>query len=236
MNKPTRATGGLPASPGCRGPSEPPSEGPAYHTTLEYHDGASKARYLADKYRPALTGSVLDVGCGRRALASCLPRPDLYTGVDFKPPCDVTVNLERDPLPFDDDSYDTVTCLDVLEHLDAAHRVFDECCRVARSSVIISLPNPARDFLLNVFQQGAGKLKYYGFPGENPGNRHRWFFGFEEAEQFVRESAARNNWHVEQLDSAHDGGPYWLNGQGQDVLDHPNLTRGQLWAILQRRK
>ena len=203
-----------------------------YSTELDYTDGASKARYLADKYRAVLGGSVLDVGCGRRSLAGCLPRPDLYTGVDFKAPCDVVVNLEADPLPFEADSFDAVVCLDVLEHLDAAHRVFDELCRVARSRVIISLPNPARDFLFNVYQHGAGKLKYYGFPGENPGNRHRWFFGFEEAERFVRESAARNGWAVEQLDSAHDGGLYWLNGKGEDVLDHPNLTRGQLWAIL----
>ncbi|MCC7387136.1 MAG: class I SAM-dependent methyltransferase [Phycisphaerales bacterium] len=207
---------------------------PLYHTPLDYHDAATKALYLADKYRPILTGSVLDVGCGKRLVGDAVPRPDLYTGVDINPPCDVVVNLERDPLPFPDASFDVVTCCDVLEHLEAAHRVFDECCRVARSRVIIALPNPARDFIYNLYQNGAGKLKYYGFPGANPGNRHRWFFGFEEAERFVRDSAARNNWQVEQLDSAHDGGLYWLNGKGDDVLNHPNLTRGQLWAILKK--
>ncbi len=150
-----------------------------YHTDLSYDEAASKARYLADKYRSVLGGSVLDVGCGKRLVGECVPRPDLYTGVDMNPPCDCVVDLEREALPFAEANFDVVVCCDVLEHLEAAHRVFDECCRVARSRVIISLPNPARDFLRQVFSGSEGKLKYYGFPCENPGNRHRWFFGFE---------------------------------------------------------
>ena len=205
-----------------------------YRTDLSYDEAASKARYLVDKYRPVLGGSVLDVGCGQRLVGEAVPRPDLYTGVDMNPPCDVVVDLERELLPFEDASFDAVLCCDVLEHLEAAHRIFDECCRVARSRVIISLPNPARDFLRLVFSGSGGKLKYYGFPGENPGNRHRWFFGFEEAAEFVRTRASRNGWVVEQLDSMHDGCCYWLNGRGEDVLDCPNLQRGQLWAILMR--
>ena len=220
-----------PTHPFTHSPTHPR---PLYHTPLDYHDAATKALYLADKYRPVLHGSVLDVGCGKRLVGDAVPRPDLYTGIDINPPCDVIVDLERDPLPFPDASFDVVTCCDVLEHLEAAHRVFDECCRVARSRVIIALPNPARDFVYNLYQGGAGKLKYYGLPGANPGNRHRWFFGFEEAERFVHDSAARNHWQVEQLDSAHDAGLYWLNGKGEDVLNHPNLTRGQLWAILKK--
>ena len=205
-----------------------------YHTDLSYDEAASKARYLADKYRPVLGGSVLDIGCGKRLVGEAVPRPDLYTGVDVNPPCDRVVDLEREALPFGDASFDVVICCDVLEHLEAAHRMFDECCRVARSRVIISLPNPARDFLRQVFSGSEGKLKYYGFPGENPGNRHRWFFGFEEAAEFVRTSAGRNGWMIEQLDSMHDGCSYWLNSRGEDVLDCPNLQRGHLWAILKR--
>jgi hypothetical protein len=122
----------------------------------------------------------------------------------------------------------------VLEHLEAAHRIFDECCRVASSRVILSLPNPARDFLTQVYQGSGGKLLYYGLPNENPGNRHRWFFGFDDAVEFVRAGALRNGWTVEQLDSIHDGCMYWLNGKGVDVLDRPNLNRGHLWAILKK--
>ena len=205
-----------------------------YETQIDYTNGVEKAQFIADKYRPVLGGSVLDVGCGRRYLAGYVPRPDLYVGADMKPPCDVVVDLDREALPFADGSFDAVTCCDVLEHLDGAHRMLDECCRVSRSRVIISLPNPVRDFLVNLFAGSSGRLKYYGFPAEDPGNRHRWFFGFEEAAEFVRAGAARNGLVVEQLDSVHDGCNYWLDGEGRDVLDHPNVTRGQLWAILKR--
>jgi len=205
-----------------------------YTTALDYTDAVEKAHFLADKYAPVLAGSVLDVGCGGRHLADCVPRPDLYVGVDIKPPCDVVVDLDRERLPFDDASFDTVTCCDVLEHLDGAHRMFDECCRVSGSRVIIALPNPVRDFLVRVFAGSRGTLKYYGFPAEDPGNRHRWFFGFEEAAEFVRAGAARNGFAVEQLESVHDGCNYWLNAQGENVLGDSNITRGQLWAILRR--
>lgn len=216
-------------------PADDPATTPVrYATELDYDNGLEKARFLADKYRPVLGGSVLDVGCGRRRLAEFVPAPDRYVGVDMKPPCDVIVDLSTGTLPFDDMSFDAVTCCDVLEHLDAAHRMLDECCRVSRSRVIISLPNPVRDFLTQVFAGSRGRLKYYGFPPEDPGNRHRWFFGFEEAAEFVRAGAARNGFAVEQLDSVHDGCNYWLNARGEDVLDDPNITRGQLWAILKR--
>ncbi|VAX36204.1 hypothetical protein MNBD_PLANCTO03-945 [hydrothermal vent metagenome] len=205
-----------------------------YHTLLSYDDAATKARYLVEKYHSVLDGSVLDVGCGKRLIGDLVPKPDLYTGIDIKAPCDAVVDLEHEALPFEDHSFDAVICSDVLEHLEAAHQMFDECCRVARSRVIISLPNPARDFLRQVFGGSEGRLLYYGLPGENPGNRHRWFFGFEEAVEFVQAGASRNSWTVEQLDSIHDGCCYWLNGRGEDVLNCPNLTRGHLWAILKR--
>lgn len=205
-----------------------------YSTSLSYDSAETKAQYLVEKYRPVLVGSVLDVGCGKRLVGGQVPKPDLYVGIDIKLPCDVVVDLDCEALPFEDRSFDTVICSDVLEHLESAHRMFDECCRVARSRVIISLPNPARDFLVELYQGSGGRLTYYGFPAENPGNRHRWFFGFEEAAEFVRACATRNGWEVEQLDSIHDGCRYWLNGKDEDVLDCPNLTRGHLWAILKR--
>jgi len=205
-----------------------------YETALDYIDGQTKAEFLADKYQSVLGGSVLDVGCGRRYLASCLPATTRYVGVDFKQPCDVLVDLERGVLPFADKSFDTVVCADVLEHLDAAHAMLDSLCRVSASHVIIALPNPVRDFLVNLFAGSDGRLVYYGFPEENPGNRHRWFFGFDEAEAFVRAGASRNGFEVEQLESVHDGCNYWLNAEGENVLAHPNIVRGQLWAVLKR--
>ncbi|MBK7406570.1 MAG: methyltransferase domain-containing protein [Phycisphaerales bacterium] len=212
----------------------PASRTPHYSIEGEYTDRESKAVYIGRKYASVLGGSVLDVGCGAGLLRGHVRRPELYTGVDFAGLADVTIDLERGVLPFADRSFDTVVATDVLEHLEAAHAMFDECCRVARSRVIISLPNPARNFLTEVFAGSGGRMKYYGLPPENPGDRHRWFFGFEEAEAFVRAGAARNGLGVEQLDSSHDGCCYWLNGKGEDVLGSPNFKRGTLWAVLRR--
>lgn len=200
--------------------------------TPEYVDGASKASYAARTF--ALSGRVLDVGCGRAHLRECLPPGSSYVGVDFKPPCDVSVDLGAGVLPFADRSFDHAVCLDVLEHLEHPHRVLDELCRVSASGVLIALPNPARDFVTGLYAGSRGRLKYYSLPAEHPGNRHRWFFGFEEAEAFVRARARANNFEIERLHSTHDGCCYWLNGAGENVLDSPNLTRGMLWAMLRR--
>ncbi|HZW11395.1 MAG TPA: class I SAM-dependent methyltransferase [Phycisphaerales bacterium] len=205
-----------------------------YTTDSEYTDRDTKAAYIGRKYAPVLEGSVLDVGCGAGLLRRHVARPDLYVGIDSGAGGGVALDLERGVLPFGDQAFDAVVCTDVLEHLEAAHAIFDECCRVSRSRVIISLPNPVRNFIAELFAGSAGRMKYYGLPPQNPGDRHRWFFGFEEAEAFVRERAARNAFAVEQLDSSHDGCCYWLNGKGEDVLDHPNIRRGTLWAILHR--
>jgi len=222
----------MPSVPTINPRAVPPSGVLPYTTEGEYTDRRTKAAYIARKYAPVLGGSVLDVGCGPAHLRTHVPRPELYVGVDFAPPCDVAVDLERARLPFEDRAFDAVVCTDVLEHLEAAHAMFDECCRVSRSRVIISLPNPVRNFITEVFAGSGGRMKYYGLPAESPRDRHRWFFGFEEAEAFVRARAARNACEVEQLDSSHDGCCYWLNGRGEDVLDHPNIRRGTLWAIL----
>jgi len=40
-------------------------------------------------------------------------------------------DLEKQ-LPFEDDSYDIVTVLDVLEHLDNPHLAFKESLRIAK--------------------------------------------------------------------------------------------------------
>jgi SAM-dependent methyltransferase len=48
----------------------------------------------------------------------------------------------RDGLPFDAQSFDTVVCTEVLEHLPEPHscRLLEECERVARQLVLVSVP------------------------------------------------------------------------------------------------
>jgi len=206
-----------------------------FTTTLRYTERASKAMYIADKYAAILIGSVLDVGCDAAPLRKLVHEPFRYVGVDFQAGADVVLDLDKQDLPFPDRHFDTVLCTDVLEHLERSHAVLDELCRVARKHVIVSLPNPLRNLMLGLFyDKSGGRLKYYGLPVERPEDRHRWFFGREEAAEFLSHRGRRAGFEVEQLDSEEGDCPVWRDEQGRNVLDHPNLKGGTIWCVLRR--
>ena len=171
---------------------------------LPYHDRQSKALHVWEKYRPFLEDqSILDVGADRCYLKKHVSSPSSYYGVGRGGNCDQILDLETGVLPFKDDSYDCVVCLEVLEHLEALHAVFDECCRVAKRHVIISLPNAWSDIYLIL--RGAGyrpdlPLKFYGLPVQRPKDRHRWFFSLKEAKKFIRGRAELNGMQVLRMD------------------------------------
>lgn len=175
-----------------------------FATQKSYSDRASKADYVFDKYKDILKGRILDVGADRGYLKSLIGGAGDYTGIDVSGHADLVVDLERETIPFPDNHFDCVLCLDVLEHLDSVHRTFDELCRVSRKNVIISLPNSYRDYWGTLFgrmQDRAVNFKYYGLPVERPDDRHKWFFSNSDAEAFLRGRAARNNMRVAQIDS-----------------------------------
>ncbi|MEA2223029.1 MAG: hypothetical protein QOH83_1405 [Solirubrobacteraceae bacterium] len=108
------------------------------------------------RYAPAATavlhdaGSILDVGCGPHGLACIAPDvPFVGSDVIFAgepAPSMVPVVLEPGPLlPFPDDAFDTVLCLDVLEHVPRAERspFLAELARVAARRVVLACPTEA---------------------------------------------------------------------------------------------
>lgn len=206
----------------------------AFQSRLRYTDRRSKAAYIADKYAPILIGSVLDVGCDEAPLRNLVHQPFRYVGVDIRADADRVVDLDREKLPFGDREFDTVVCTDVLEHLERCHEVFDELCRVARRHVIVSLPNPLRALLCALAAGGDGRLKYYGLPPERPADRHRWFFGYEEAVEFVRAGAQRNGMQVVQIDAEEEPSPKLFDQQGRNLFELPNVAAGTTWLVLRR--
>ena len=83
--------------------------------------------------------TVLDVG-GRPGELAALLRDCRITALNVDEPADVVSAGER--LPFEDESFDVVTSLDVLEHLPADRRRghLEELTRVARRQVIACCP------------------------------------------------------------------------------------------------
>ena len=96
------------------------------------------------------------------------------------------------------------------------------------------LPNPLWNLLCAAFEGRGGRLKYYGLPVEPPPDRHRWFFGHDEAVEFLRGRAHLNGFEVEQIDAEEGFCPPWPDDAGQNVLNHPNMRGGTIWCVLRR--
>lgn len=96
--------------------------------------------------------TLLDIGCGWEAklLRQLEPNVARAVGIDFKAPELNTAKLTtvsavlEDRLPFDDESFDVVTMLAVLEHLAHPKEIVLEMERVLRpgGAVILTVPSP----------------------------------------------------------------------------------------------
>jgi hypothetical protein len=163
-----------------------------------FRERRERSAFIAQRFAPYLAESVLDVGCYEAPLRTLL-QGTRYCGVDIVGAPDIVLDLERaERLPFADGEYRTVICIEVLEHLDSLHRLFGELARVASRNVIVSLPNCWRDARRPI-GRGRGHFAHYGLPLEAPVDRHKWFFSYAEARDFLRASAARHGLQVEEM-------------------------------------
>ncbi len=94
-----------------------------------------------------LLESVLDVGCGPHGLACAAPNAR-FVGTDVLFAGQVAngmtaLHTDPGPLPFADASFDTVVCLDTLEHIPPQDRAgfVRELARVAARRVIVACPS-----------------------------------------------------------------------------------------------
>lgn len=184
-----------------------------FKTEKTYIDRKSKSLYVFDKYKEILAGKLLDVGADECHLKNLLSSTVDYKGIGMGGNPDIEVNLETQEVPFQDNVFDAVLCLDILEHLDNIHKVFDDLCRISKKYVIISLPNPYRDFLGMLFgsqEEKAKNFKYYGLPAHRPADRHKWFFSNSDAQRFIRERAQLNKMTIVQMDTEGSESPRTL--------------------------
>jgi SAM-dependent methyltransferase len=212
---------------------------PTYSTDLVYANRTQKAAYIASKYGSILRGRVLDVGCDRKQLKDALVAAGnniSYVGVDISQWADVRVDLETGTLPFADRSFECVVASDVLEHVDAAHAMIDEVCRVSARWVIISLPNPYRNFLMELVASGGRltRMKYYGLPAQREPDRHKWFFGNRDAQHYIRSAAERCSMRLVQADSEDRGLPPEVLAAMPGITPCAQIADGTLWCVLER--
>lgn len=198
-----------------------------------YTNREERAKYTALKYKEFLKGRVLDVGCWNKDLKKYLDKKTEYLGIDVGGNPDVYVDLEREKIPFPGNFFDAVVCTDVLEHLDNIHDTFDEILRVSKKYVIISLPNCHSSSIKKIIT-GKGDLKFYGLPAEKPKDRHKWFFNYKEAEEFIIKRAELNNAKVVNV-SALSVKP--LRNFFLKILfgkRYKNIALSSLWALLEK--
>ena len=82
---------------------------------------------------PRLRGRVLDVGCGEKPYADWLRAADEHVGLDVVDGDAVDVVVTPGAAwPFEDQSFDAVLCLQVLEHVSDPEHVVAEIARVLR--------------------------------------------------------------------------------------------------------
>ena len=114
---------------------------------------------LDERLRGRPAAHLLDVGCGTGVMMGQLEPYGAPVGIDLEAEalgycrergCDRLAQGSADALPFADGTFDLVTALDVVEHLDEDVRTLAELRRVCRPDGWVLITVPAYEFLWGV--------------------------------------------------------------------------------------
>ncbi|MFA9477136.1 class I SAM-dependent methyltransferase [Phycisphaerales bacterium AB-hyl4] len=205
---------------------------PIHVETVSLSNRNARADHIVRRYGKALTGRVLDVGCDMKRIKKLRPELD-YLGIDIGGEPDMQVDLQAaGKLPFDDKSFDTIVCTDVLEHLDNLHQIFAELVRVSRGKVVLSLPNCWYTFRQPI-RKGRGEIRHYGLPAEPPADRHRWVFNVEDIARFLTDKQDPLGYRIAEMSaSVNPGAKNTLRRFIWPKRAFLNRYAHTLWAVL----
>lgn len=159
-------------------------------------DGHQRYYVINEQFGAQLQGRILDVGSRYNTLRDLLKKDAQL--VDKHNPALPRFDWEIEPLPFADNTFDTVVCLDTLEHIDKLHNALGDLVRVSRKYIIVSLPNCWRATTREVIC-ARSRSASYGLPPEPPQDRHKWYFNSEDIEDFMFYNAQRLGLKVHSL-------------------------------------
>ncbi len=151
-------------------------------------DGHQRYWLINEHFGAQLQGKILDVGSRHNTLRDVLKKDARL--IDKHNPALPDFDWETGVLPFSDDTFDTVVCLDTLEHIDQLHFALRDLARVSKRYIIVSLPNCWRTAAREVLS-ARSRSASYGLPPESPHDRHKWYFNSEDIEDFMFYNAQR---------------------------------------------
>ena len=119
------------------------SDATTVNAVLSWHD-------YAEALLPARIDSYLDYGCGKGEMLNRVYRRAAHaSGLDVDPEVlpsipgvETRVVREGESLPFPNESFDVITCLEVIEHVADAKQTLRELARVLRPGGILILTTP----------------------------------------------------------------------------------------------
>jgi hypothetical protein len=177
--------------------------------------------------------SLLDIGCDLCGVKRFVGPETKYVGVDIQGLADYCVDLDQEPLPFEDRSFETVLCFETLEHLRDIHGQLDRMMAVARRFIVGSL------FIESAYAKGRS-VNFFGDPLGNAHlpiapvyDRHQWIFSFSDALDFLYYRARRSGFRIAELTLFYDNLIFDRRRQVQRAFRRGDYkTLGKLVTIL----
>jgi 2-polyprenyl-3-methyl-5-hydroxy-6-metoxy-1,4-benzoquinol methylase len=205
---------------------------------IRFPSREARSRFVAKRFHRYFSDSLLDVGCFEAPLRDILQGVE-YTGIDVAGKPDIRLDLERcTKLPFASGEFNCVLCVDVLEHLDNLHLIFDEIIRVAKCYIIISLPNCWRDARRPI-ERGRGSFAHYGLPFSPPMDRHKWFFNYTQAREFLEYQSQRKSLRIVEMFATEKPKP-WPARAFRKILYQGERYRNRyvqtVWGVYEKQK
>lgn len=131
-------------------------------------------RWTQTKFSKYLTGKILEIGCGIGNFSSYLAKYGRLTAIDInyeylhkaKDRVDKNVrvgfgNIESGQYFFDKEIFDTIVCINVLEHISKDKKALKNIYQLLAQNGTLILLLPAHGFLYNSIDKSIGHFRRY---------------------------------------------------------------------------